>query len=67
MSLILLLNIYQFLRLYQFYHIVTFIASNLEKDCHQSNVSFVCLQIYKHGCLLILACNICFDTKVKNQ
>ena len=26
----------------------TFISSNLQKDFHQENLSFVCLQFYKH-------------------
>ena len=32
--------------------------SNLQKDFHQDNLSFVCLQFYKHNCLTILADNI---------
>ena len=39
----------------------------LKKDCHQDNVPFVCLQIYKRNCLNIHAGNICFPKQVKNQ
>ena len=38
-----------------------------EKDCHQDNLPFVCLQFCKHNCLNILASNICFHKRVKNQ
>ena len=31
--------------------------SNFQKDFHQDNLSFVCLQCYKHNCLNILADN----------
>ena len=41
--------------------------SNLENDFHQDNLSFVCLQFYKHSCLNILGGNICFRIQVKNQ
>ena len=57
----------QFLRLYQFYRNIAFIIYNLQKDFHQDNLSFVCLQFYKHDCLSILAFKICFHIKVKNQ
>ena len=61
---------------YAFFAIVTFskfnsntsfITSNLQKDFHQDNLSFVSLQFYKHNCLNILASNICFHIQVKNQ
>ena len=41
--------------------------SNLQKDCHQDNLSFDFLQLYEHNCLTILAGNICFRIQVKNQ
>ena len=47
--------------------VITFIVSHLHKDFHQDNMSFVCLQFYKHNCLNTLAGNICFHIQVKNQ
>ena len=44
-----------------------FKISNLQKDCHQDNLSIVCLQSYQHNCLNILAGNICFRIQVKDQ
>ena len=41
-------------------HNTSFIRSNHQKDYHQDNLSFVCLQFYRHDCLNILAGNICF-------
>ena len=35
----------------QFYRNAAFIRSNLQKDCHQNNLPFVCLQFYRHNCL----------------
>ena len=55
------------LRLYQLYRNVAFIISNLQKDFHQDNLSFVCLQFYKHNCLHILPDNIYRSMQVKNQ
>ena len=53
--------------LYQLYRNTAFLISNLQKDSHQDNLSIVCLQFYKHGCLNILAGNIYFHIQVKNQ
>ena len=49
-----------------FYHNVTFLRpiyqnqkTNLyqfQKDCHVDNLSFACLQFYKHNCLNICVC-----------
>ena len=55
-----------FFRLYQLYCNTAFIISNLQKDSHHDNLSFACLQFYKHNCLNILGANICFRIKVKN-
>ena len=44
-----------------------FIKTNLKKKFHQANLSFACLQFYKHDCLNIPAGNICFCIQVKNQ
>ena len=41
--------------------------SNLQKDFHEDNMSFVCLQFYKHNCLKILADNISPYIQAKNQ
>ena len=38
--------------------IIAFILSNLQKDFHQDDLPFTCLQFYKHNCLNILADNI---------
>ena len=35
-----------------------FIISNLQKDFHQDNLSFACLQFHNQNCLNILADNI---------
>ena len=43
---------------YHFYRNTAFIISNLQKDFHQDNLSFVCLQFYKHNRQNILADNI---------
>ena len=44
--------------LYQFFHNIAFITSNLnKKDCHQDNLSLACLQFCKHNCLNILLVN----------
>ena len=51
-----------FLRLYQFYHNTAFIISNLQKDFHQDNLAFACLQFYKHNCLNIFEGNILLYT-----
>ena len=40
---------------------------NLQKDFHQDNLSFVCLQFYKQNCLKILADNIYRRIQVKDQ
>ena len=53
--------------LYQFFHNTLLIRSNLQKDFHQDNQSFVNLQFYKYNCLNMLAGNICFGKQVKNQ
>ena len=47
--------------------ITAFIISNLQKDFHQDNLSFVCLQFYEHNCLNILDGNICCPTNVVIQ
>ena len=39
------------------YRNTTFVRSDLlhnQKDCHQDNISFGCLQFYKQNCLSIL-------------
>ena len=41
--------------------------SNLQEDCHQDDLLFVCLQFYKHNCLNIFEDNICFHIQIKNQ
>ena len=38
-----------------------------QRDCHQDNLSFDCLQFYKHICLNILASNISCYKQVMNQ
>ena len=43
------------------------ISVSLKKDCHQDNLSFVCLQLYKRNCLNIFVSNICYHKQVKNQ
>ena len=53
--------------LYQPYRKTAFIISNLQKHFHQDNLSFVCLQFYKHNYLNTLVGNLCFCTQVKNQ
>ena len=65
--LLLLLLKDQFLGLYQLYRNTAFIISNPQKDFHQDNLSFVCLQFYNHNCLNILADNISCRIQVKNQ
>ena len=40
---------------------------NLQKDCHQNNMSFACLQFYKHNCLFLLAGKIYFSYTNKNS
>ena len=57
----------QFLCWYKFFCNTAFIISDLQKDFHQDNLSFVCLQFYKHNCLKILASNICFHIEANNQ
>ena len=60
----------QFLCLNQFFRHTALIRPNLyqfQKDCHQDNLSFACLQFHKHNCLNILADNIYFLGQVKNQ
>ena len=42
------------------------IRSNLQKDCYQDNLPFVCLQFYRNNCKNILAGNI-GSIQVKNQ
>ena len=39
----------------------------LQKDCHQDNLSFTSLQLYKHDCLNIISGNICFHKQIINQ
>ena len=39
----------------------------LQKDCHQDNLSFTFLQLYKHDCLNIISGNICFHKQIINQ
>ena len=53
--------------LYQFYCNTTLIISNLQKNCHQVNLWFVCLQFYKHNYLNIVVLNICFYINVKES
>ena len=38
-----------------------------EKDRHQDNLSFACLQFYERNCLNKLACNICCHKQVNNR
>ena len=66
-SLLLLFNQDQFLRLYQFCRNTAFMISNLHKDFHQDNLSFVSLQFYKLSCLNIFASSICCHIQAKNQ
>ena len=66
-SLLLSLLVGSIPALYQFYRNTTFVISNLQKDFHQDNLSFVFLQIYKYNCLNILADNISCHKQVKNQ
>ena len=53
--------------LYQFYRNTGLITSSLQKDFHQDNLSFVCLQFHKHNCLNILADNISSRIRVKKS
>ena len=50
-----------------FYCNTAFIISNFQKDCHQDNLPFICLNVYNHNCPNKLAGNICFYIQVKNQ
>ena len=47
--------------------LVAQLISNLQKVVHQDNLSFACLQFYKHNCLNMLASNIFFCIHVKDQ
>ena len=50
--------------------VIGFIRTNLnqcQNDCHQDNLTFACLQFYKHNCLNILPSNISFLIPIKNQ
>ena len=44
-----------------------FRISNLQKNCHQDNLSIVCLQRYQNNCQNILAGIISFRIQVKDQ
>ena len=56
----------QLLRFYQFYRKTVLIISNLQNDFHQGNLSFACLQFYKHNFLNILAGNMFCCMQLKN-
>ena len=38
-----------------------------QKDYHQDNLSFVCLQLYKRNCLNIFASNICYHKQQTSE
>ena len=38
-----------------------------QKDCHQDNLSSVCLQFYKYNCLNIVVGNVCSHKQVKHK
>ena len=52
------------------YYIYQIKKNNLrhcQKDYHHNNLSFLCLQFYKHNCLYIPASKNCFTNEVKSQ
>ena len=42
------------------------VGSNLQNNFHQDNLSFVCLQLYKHNCLNILVGNVLSYTSIES-
>ena len=61
------INFLNICKIYQFYRNTAIIISNIQKHFYQDNLSFVCLQFYKHNCVYILVDNVCFHIQVNNQ